>query len=602
MKQDKFFIIRLFMFLVVLQTACTNKTASDEQAIYDLYESTPAPAYIVESFGPFGPQVKYYPIPENPVFVSPDGDEFVDGASINEPTTIEKAILQAKTGNTIVLRGGVYRTGNLKFNKEITIQPYFDERPVLKGTEIADDWEKRGKYWVTRWDSLHYVGPPRWWKPGGRDGPAVKYNDDLVLFDGKMFRPASDTSELESGYFYCQYKDNEIYIIDDPKGKEVEIVIYEYGLFREHGEGADPKGPTILGLDIMGYAVACVEIEGNDPYRNIEAYEMPDAPIGTHIENCRMLFSPSSGLRVTSPESYIAYNDISMIGNVAVNTWMSHNSIFEHNIISHSDWFDLRIYPAGIKVFNQCYNYTVRNNYFGEMPCEAVWFDVGHHDSKAYNNYFYNCGMGLKIEISHKSYVAGNVFVNSDLWFCNSNTCMAYNNTMINSRIDLWRNNRGYGGWNKSYSFNHAATGPGPFNYHGHHVANNVFAGSEPRGNFYALIEDNNNHDTNFLADVYTQNLFLKEADWIFNAQFQPIGLQPTKFSNLEEIGEVLGEYIEGNVEMDITEDELFRSKADGDYRLNMIPGLPEGIEIPEPIAEMLGWKRNKTGIGAFAQ
>ncbi len=592
----------MFMALLIACSSCDKKVIEVTELVNDLYERTSVPSYIAEQFGPFGPLVKSYPVPdEGAIFVAPDGDASLKGESIRKPTTIEHAVEIAETGDVLVLRGGVYRTGNLSFDTEITIQPYKDERPVLKGTKVAANWEKRGDYWVTKWDNLHYQDPPKWWKPGGRDGPAVKYNDDLVLFDGEMFRPVSEASELESGYFYCNYADNEVYIVDDPTGKEVEIVVYEYGLIREHGEGADPKGPTILGMDILGYAQACVAIRGDDPYRIIELFEMPDAPVGTHIENCRLLFSPSTGLSITSPESYIAYNDISMIGNCAMTTRMSHNSMFEHNVVSHSDWFDLRIYPAGIKVFNQCHNYTVRNNYFGEMPCEAVWYDVGHREGKAYNNYLYNCGMGLKIEICHKSYVAGNVFVNSDLWFCNSNSCMAYNNTMINSRIDLWRNNRGAGGWNKNYSFNHVSTGPGVENYHGHHVANNVFAGSEPRGDFYALIEDNNNYDTNFHADVYTHNTFLKQATWTFNAQVQPLGLtNPVKYENLEDLEEVLGKYVYDNAQLEITQDELFMAKDAGDYRLKDVEGLPEGIAVPEEIAELLGWDQAAKGLGAF--
>jgi hypothetical protein len=290
-------------------------------------------------------------------------------------------------------------------------------------------------------------------------------------------------------------------------------------------------------------------------------------------------------------------------GNVAVIARMAHHTIFEKNIVSNSNWFNLRIYPAGIKVFNQCYGFEVRNNCFANMPCEAIWYDVGHREGVISKNYFYNCGVGLKVEICHRTYVAGNIFKKANLWLCNSNGCLVYNNTMINSRIDLWRNNRGYGGWNKNYTFNHAATGPGPFNYHGHHVANNVFAGDQPRGDFYALIEDNNHHDTSFHADVYTNNAFLNQAEWTFNIQVQALGLtEPQTYETLEEVEELLGKYIHGNAQLALTPENIFLNPETGDYRMKDVEGLPEGIAVPKEIAKLLGWDPVKKGLGAFAQ
>ncbi len=46
-----------------------------------------------------------------------------------------------ESGDAIILRGGVYRTGSLLLNQGVTIQPYESERPVLKGTRLATEWE-----------------------------------------------------------------------------------------------------------------------------------------------------------------------------------------------------------------------------------------------------------------------------------------------------------------------------------------------------------------------------------------------------------------------------------------------------------------------------
>ncbi len=592
-------VLLFFAFYSCSSSSGESASIGEGNRYYDL---TPVPDFILEKFGSFGPRERNYAIPDNAIFASPDGDANSDGRNLKKPTTINQAFILAGSCDTIVLRGGTYRTGNLFFNKQITIQPYLEEQPVLMGTKTAVNWERRGNYWVTQWDSMFYTEPPTWYKPGGRDGPPTNYNRDIVVVEGAMYRPAPDSTSLKEGYFYCDYVDSEIYLSIDPRGKSVEISWYENGIVRIHDANADKIGPTILGIDFLGYAASCINIEGNDPYKVIEYEEMPDAPLNTHIENCRLLFCGDDGLRLTSPDSYIGYNDISMIGNVAVVTRMSHNNLFEHNIVSNSNWFNLRIYPAGIKVFNQCHNYTIRNNYFADMPCEAIWYDVGHREGVVINNYFNNCGIGLKVEICHRTYIAGNVFNKANLWLCNSYGCLVYNNTMIDSRIDLWRNNRGAGNWNRNYSFNHAATGPGPYNYHGHHVANNVFAGDDPRGGFYALFEDNNKYDTNFLADVWGHNLLLKEADWLINAQFQPINPESILFASLEDFRGIYGNYEEGSEELDISSDELFRSVSAGDFRLNQLTGVPEGMPLPDRIATLLGWSADQPGLGAFAQ
>jgi hypothetical protein len=108
--------------------------------------------------------------------------------------------------------------------------------------------------------------------------------------------------------------------------------------------------------------------------------------------------------------------------------------------------------------------------------------------------------------------------------------------------------------------------------------------------------------DQNFQADVLAQNLFLREAEWTFYAEFQPRGWPLANYASLADFREVFGEYEEGNVQMDLPGNELFRSQQSGDYTLNDVPGLPEGMELPGSIADLLGWKAAKPGLGAFAQ
>src|SRR5690606_38872348 len=105
--------------------------------------AAPAPtARAQPSGGPDGPVQQHSHLRQAKTiyYVAPDGDAAAAGTSIDAPTSLETGISQVVTGEAIFLPGGEYRTGSLRHNQGITMQPYKDERPVIKGTQLATDW------------------------------------------------------------------------------------------------------------------------------------------------------------------------------------------------------------------------------------------------------------------------------------------------------------------------------------------------------------------------------------------------------------------------------------------------------------------------------
>ena len=90
-------------------------------------------ALAAPSGGPYGPIQLTYELPKaNHLFyVAPDGRTDAPGNSLEQPTTLESAIARVATGDAVILRGGIYRTGNLKLSHGVTMQPYANERPIL---------------------------------------------------------------------------------------------------------------------------------------------------------------------------------------------------------------------------------------------------------------------------------------------------------------------------------------------------------------------------------------------------------------------------------------------------------------------------------------
>ena len=181
------------------------------------------------SGGPYGPIHQTYNLPKvsgRIYYAAPDGKAENSGETLANPTTLEAAIEKVESGDAIILRGGIYRTGNLILNQGITIQPYKDELPVLKGSLIADKWTDLGNgLWTTSWSHLFPSKPADWWRRNreGKKTPLYLFNNDMVFADGKYLQAAGWEGEVDENSYYIDYDNKLIYIGIDPTNKLIEI-------------------------------------------------------------------------------------------------------------------------------------------------------------------------------------------------------------------------------------------------------------------------------------------------------------------------------------------------------------------------------------------
>ena len=227
------------------------------------------------SGGPYGPVPQTYAVPAKAMhvyYVAPGGRAEASGTLLVEPTTLESAFEKVVTGDAIVLRGGTYRIGGLRLNQGVTLQPYADERPVLKGTQVATKWEAlRNKVWRTSWPTLFPARPLGWWQRGreGMRTPLHRFNNDMVFVDGEMLKSAGWEGELDEHSFYVDYDAGQVYVGTDPTNRVVEITAFDGAFVRTsrpcHGKESDKKGPTIRGITFTQYAYRAIDIEGKKP-------------------------------------------------------------------------------------------------------------------------------------------------------------------------------------------------------------------------------------------------------------------------------------------------------------------------------------------------
>jgi hypothetical protein len=461
----------------------------------------PASGLAQPSNGPYGPIARSYAVPTSGrvYFVAPDGSAGAAGTRIEAPTTLESAIARVRTRDTIVLRGGIYRVGGLQLNQGVTLQPYLDERPVLKGTRVAAAWETLPSgIWRTRWTTLFPARPLGWWRREREAAltPLHRFNNDMVFVDGQPLRSVGWPGELDAQAYYIDYEQGYVYVGVDPAGREVEITAHDVALHRPsrrvHGKASDRKGPTILGITFTQYAYRAIDIEGEKPATTAEQEPTDDpvgvspesahgkAVVGTRLENVTISHCSRVAGYFRGDGLVIRHSEISDTGTEGIYVIGSSDVLLERNVIRRNNVEQLTgYYPAAVKIFNQSYRVTVRDNLVIDHPhSNGVWFDVGNVDGRFIGNHVEGTQAGFFFEISKGVLVAGNVFVDNQegVRVLNASGARVMHNTFVNSPVLIDRNERSAQGDHFGW---HPRTGPDVDEREGHVFVGNLLV-AEP--------------------------------------------------------------------------------------------------------------------------
>jgi parallel beta-helix repeat protein len=473
--------------------------------VFVLVTGTGLSVFSQPSGGPYGPVLKTYPLPVvkgKIYFVAPDGKPEVKGETLSSPTTIEKAIEQVQTGDAIVMRGGTYRTGNLSFNQGITIQPYQDEQPVFKGSLEATEWQNlRNGLWTTKWTTLFPKKPADWWQRNrsGKETPLHRFNDDMVFINGKFLQSAAYEGEVDENSFYIDYESGLVYIGTNPSNKLVEITAFNIGLHRVitdvHGKTNDHQGPVIRGITFTQYAYRALEVDGKDPEGISPESDHGKDVIGTTLEDCTISFCSRVAAYLRGDKMVLRNCKISDTSTEGIYILSSSDVLLEKNIFTRNNIEHITgYYPSAVKIFNQCYRVTCRDNLVIDLRwSNGIWYDVGNVDGVFVNNRVEGVGIidrkisylqtwpsesGFFFEISKGAICAGNVFVNCEMGIhiLNSSNVKMYQNTLVNSTACISRSERSavgdHFGW-------HPATGPDVDQREGHVFVNNLLTGDD---------------------------------------------------------------------------------------------------------------------------
>lgn len=572
------------------------------------------------SGGPCGPLTQHYAVPAEAAhvyYVAPDGRPEATGTTLAAPTTLAAVLPRVVTGDAVVLRGGTYRTGNLQFNQGITLQPHADERPILKGTQIATDWEPlRDGIWRTTWAHLFPARPAEWWRREreAMRTPLHRFNNDLVFVDGRPLRSAGWEGELDADSFFINYDTGHVFVRFDPRERLMEITAFDNALTRPlgsvHGKPSDGRGPTIRGLTFTQYAYRALEIEGREP-------EGPAAPgtygrdvVGTTLEHvtishCSRVAGYFRGDGFTLRHCLITDTSTEGIYVIASSDCLLEKNIFARNNVEQITGY----YPAAVKIFNQSHRVVCRDNLVLDQPeSNGIWYDVGNRDGVFVNNWVQGCEDGFFFEISTGALCAGNVFVNchKGVRSLNSARVAVHHNTFINTVAAFERTTRSavadHFGW-------HPATGPGVDEREGHAFTHNLLVADATFDRELLRFEQPAALRARLTRPQVTDldhNVFVRLGPaagrplivWSPGATADPLAAFPT----LAAFQQAEPRFLAHAREFADYHGPLFRSLALGRYELlAAFPGAKLATAAPAAVLRALGWPENTPGFpGAY--
>jgi hypothetical protein len=590
----------------------------------------PPAALAQPSGGPYGPILQAYAIPKNAAhvyYVAPDGRVDSPGTTSSQPTTLEAAIERVVTGDAIVMRGGVYRTGGLTLSQGITLQPFADERPILKGTQVATKWEPlRNNVWRTPWTHLFPARPLGWWQRDreGMRTPIHRFNNDMVFVDGEMLKSAGWEGELDPHSYYIDYEAGQVYIGVDPKDRLVEITAFDSALVRTsdpaHGKTSDRKGPVIRGITFTQYAYRALEVEGKKHFT--AADEPTDEPVGpadpstfgkevvgTTLENVTISYCSRVAGYFRGDGLIIRNSLISDTSTEGIYVIGSSDVLLERNIIRRNNVEQLTgYYPAAVKIFNQTRRVTCRDNLVIDQPySNGIWYDVGNHDAVFVNNWIEGAQDGFFFEISRGATVAGNVFVRCDkgVRVLNSAGVRVYNNTFVDTPASFERNGRSATGDHFGW---HPATGPDVDQREGHVFVNNlIVAGESYRKPLLrleqpkALCERLERPQVSELdGNIYVRAAGAGRTLIVWSPAATDNCL--TELESLESLRKLMPAFEARGRYVDSSPGAIFKSPDLRNYALiRALPGSPSAWALPADVRKLLGWaEQDSRSAGAY--
>ncbi|RKR72930.1 right-handed parallel beta-helix repeat-containing protein [Frondihabitans australicus] len=342
-----------------------------------------------------------YAPPAGALYVSPAGDDSASGGLTSPFRTLAHAVDAAASGQTIVMRAGVYNESvTVPTSKSLTIQAYPHEAVWMDGSQAVTSWTRTAHGWTTPWsffpsnaidgiaDNPRYVSPT--------DPLAARM--DMAFLDGSQMTQVATATDVKAGDFYADPSGRTITIGTDPTGHDLRISNQSQALYFKS------TNDTLLGIGVRRYASTAATI-GAVRFENT----------GAKVQNVEIDDTSYIGINVSNNGGALDHVTVKRAGMLGVGVNASYgfsltNSEIDDNNFSH---FKAAPVSGGVKV-TRSRGVTVSDNVFDGNDSTGFWCDESCYDVTVTGNTATdNTDDGFSIELSQKVLIADNTVTGS---------------------------------------------------------------------------------------------------------------------------------------------------------------------------------------------
>ncbi|WP_066361031.1 right-handed parallel beta-helix repeat-containing protein [Herbidospora mongoliensis] len=381
-----------------------------------------------ETAGPVPLGQADYPVPDGAFFIAPTGDDASPG-DIEEPwRTLAHAVETAPEGATIVLREGVYHEKVEIFRKRLAIQNRPGEVVWFDGSEPVDGWVKDGSRWrrddwAVQFDNTDFTaGGGEDWHMVDPAFPMANWPDQVFVEDRQLAQVRT-ADEVGPGAFFVDYQTRQLFIGDDPVGREVRATTLDEALYFEGAHGSSLKG-----VGVRRYATSLARIAAVKAF----ADDMT-------IENNVFAETSVTGLSLKGARITVRNNLFAGNGQVGLGGHKSDDATIVGNISrgNNVERFMMTPVSGGLKI-TESRRMAVVGNLMEDNRGPGIWLDESIVGAVVARNMARNnAHHGIHFEISADALIAGNVVTgngSNGIYVNESSDVRIWNNTVADNK------------------------------------------------------------------------------------------------------------------------------------------------------------------------
>jgi len=324
--------------------------------------------------------------------------------------TLKKAGEVAKAGDTVIVKGGIYReTLDIKNSgekgKPIVFKAKEGEEVVITGADIVKGWERlkneKRPIWVKKpWEHKVWARGKEW-----------KWRAEQVIVDDNLYDQCFSLEEMKPGSFFWDNENKALYLwLSSTPGSELKesqkLPWWESPVnFSSEDPNQHMVEVSLRGICIKAIDKNYIHIKGFHIKYCANQAQRGAIGIGGNnniVEDCLIEFTNGVGITFGGENVIIRNNITRYNGEAGAGCSRAKNLLFEGNILlrnnykGHSHGWE----GGGIKLV-RTEKAIIRGNKFIENNGPGLWFDWGNRGFIIEKNLcLRNIGSGIMVEVS----------------------------------------------------------------------------------------------------------------------------------------------------------------------------------------------------------